>query len=202
MYFFKTINYCAHMFVIKNKYFLMIENIKDINLENIKIRNKFFIIYRNNKKKDDLRDLSRFRQLCKSKSIKFFIANNIKLAKSLNSDGIYLSSFNKELKFLHFKKKNFEIIGSAHNLKEISEKIKQGCSSVLFSKLFLVDYDKKAPYLGIIKFNYLKRISKKIIPLGGIKIHNLNQLNNIFSEGFALLSEVKKKPAKIFSRLL
>ena len=77
-------------------------------------------------------------------------------------------------------------------LKEITEKIKQGCSSVFFSKLFLVDYDKKAPYLGIIKFNYLKRISKKIIPLGGIKIHNLNQLNNIFSEGFALLSEVKK----------
>ena len=69
------------MFVIKNKYFLIIENIKDIDLENIKIRNKFFIIYRNNKKKDDLRDLSRFRQLCKSKSIKFFIANNIKLAK-------------------------------------------------------------------------------------------------------------------------
>jgi len=39
------------MFVIKNKYFLIIENIKDINLENIKIRNKFFIIYRNNKQK-------------------------------------------------------------------------------------------------------------------------------------------------------
>ena len=189
------------MFVIKNKYFLIIENIKDIDLKNLKIRNKFFIIYRNNKNSDDLNDLSRFRQLCKSKSIKFFIANNIKLAISLNSDGIYLSSFNKELKFLNFKKKNFEIIGSAHNLKEISEKIKQGCSSVFFSKLFLVDYDKEAPYLGIIKFNNLKRISKKIIPLGGIKIHNLNQLNNIFSEGFALLSEVKKKPAKIISRL-
>ena len=190
------------MFAIKNKYFLIIENIKDINLENIKIRYKFFIIYRNNKKTDSLSDLSRFRQLCKSKSIKFFIANNIKLATSLNSDGIYLSSFNKELKFLNFKRKNFEIIGSAHNLKEISEKIKQGCSSVFFSKLFLVDYDKKAPYLGIIKFNYLKKISKKIIPLGGIKVHNLNQLKNIFSDGFALLSEVKKKPAKIFSRLL
>ena len=51
------------MFVIKNKYFLIIENIKDINLENIKIRNKFFIIYRNTKKIDSLSDLSRFRQL-------------------------------------------------------------------------------------------------------------------------------------------
>tara|TARA_B100001559_G_scaffold249266_1_gene212611 strand:- start:1024 stop:1596 length:573 start_codon:yes stop_codon:yes gene_type:complete len=190
------------MFVIKNKYFLLIENTKDINLENIKIRNKFFIVYRNNKKKDNLNDLLRFRRLCKSKSIKFFVANNIKLAMLLNTDGIYLSAFNKELKFLNFRKKNFEIIGSAHNLKEISEKIKQGCSSVLFSKLFLVDYDKKAPYLGVIKFNNLKKISKKLIPLGGIKVHNLNHLKNIFSEGFALLSELKKKPAKIFSRLL
>ena len=42
------------MFTKKNKYFLLIENIKDIDLKNIKIRNKFSIIYRNNKKIDDL----------------------------------------------------------------------------------------------------------------------------------------------------
>ena len=30
---------------------------------------------------------------------------------------------------------------------------------------------------------------------------NLNNLNNIGSKGVAILSEVKKKPAKIFSRL-
>ena len=96
------------MFIIKNKYFLIIENIKDIDLENIKIRNKFFIIYRNNNKIDKLSNLLRFRQKCRSKSIKFFIANNIKLAISLNSDGIYLSSFNKNLKFLNYKKKNLK----------------------------------------------------------------------------------------------
>ena len=88
------------MFILKNKYFLIIENIKDINLKNIKIRNKFLIIYRNENKIDKLSDLLKFRRVCKSKAIKFFIANNIKLAIKLNSDGIYLSSFNKELKFL------------------------------------------------------------------------------------------------------
>jgi hypothetical protein len=35
------------MFTHKKKYFLLIESIKDINLKNIKIRNKFSIIYRN-----------------------------------------------------------------------------------------------------------------------------------------------------------
>ena len=189
------------MFVIKNKYFLIIENIKDIDLENIKIRNKFWVIYRNYKKIERIEDLLRFRLKCKSKGVKLFIANNIKMANSINADGIYLSSFNKELKFLSFKKSNFEIIGSAHNFNEISTKVKQGCSEILLSKLFVVDYDKKSPCLGVIKFNFFSKISNKLIPLGGIKSFNLNYLKNVSSEGIALLSEVKKKPANIINRL-
>ena len=46
------------MFILKNKYYLIIESIKDIDLKNIKVRNKFFIIYRNKKKRDNLKDLS------------------------------------------------------------------------------------------------------------------------------------------------
>ncbi len=189
------------MFIIKKKYFLIIESIKDLNLENIKIRNKFLIIYRNNKKIDKLDELLRFRRKCKLKAIKFFIANNIKLAITLKSDGIYLSSFNKDLRFLNYKKSNFEIIGSAHCFKEISIKNKQGCKFILLSKLFLVDYDKKASFLGIARFNTVSKIYKKIIPLGGIKQQNLNKLNSVFCEGLAVLSEIKKKPAKIINRL-
>ena len=74
-------------------------------------------------------------------------------------------------------------------------------SIILLSKLFLVDYDKTSPFFGIIRFNFFSKICNKLIPLGGIKTTNLNQLNSTFVEGFALLSEVKKKPAKIFSRL-
>ena len=98
------------MFIIKNKYFLIIENIKDIELKNIKIRNKFFIIYRNKKKIDRFSDLLKFRKKCKLKAIKFYIANDIKLAISLSADGIYLSSFNKELGFLKFKRTNSRIL--------------------------------------------------------------------------------------------
>ena len=189
------------MFTKKFIYFLLIENIKDIDLKNIKIRNKFSIIYRNNNKTDNLSELLKFRRQCKLKAIKFYIANNNALAVALNSDGIYLSSFNKKLNVLSFKKKNFEIIGSAHNFKEITLKKKQGCSFILFSKLFRVDYDKKTPWLGILKFNNFSKISKNLIPLGGIKSENLNNLKNVFCEGFAILSEVKKKPANIINRL-
>ena len=68
------------MFILKNKYFLIIESIKDIDLKNIKIRNKFFIIYRNNKKIDKLNDLLNLDKKCKSKAIKFYVSNDIKLA--------------------------------------------------------------------------------------------------------------------------
>ena len=190
------------MFTKKIRYFLLIESIKDIDLKNIKIRNKFSIIYRNNNKIDNLYDLSKFRRKCRLKSIKFYVANNHNLAFSLNSDGIYLSSFNKNLNVLSFKKKaNFEIIGSAHNFREITFKKKQGCSFILLSKLFTVDYDKKAPCLGVIKFNNFAKISKNLIPLGGIKSENLNNLKNVFCKGFAILSEIKKKPANIINRL-
>ena len=189
------------MFAFKKKYFLIIESIKDLDLRNIKKYNKILIIYRNIKSRDNIKDLIKFRKECRLKLIDFYVANDIKLSVLLNSDGIYLSSHNRELKILNYRKLNFEIIGSAHNLKEISNKIKQGCNSIFLSKLFIVDYDRKSPSLGVLKFNNFSKITKKLIPLGGIKIHNLNYLKNVSCEGFAILSEVKKKPANIINRL-
>ena len=140
------------MFAFKKKYFLIIESIKDINLRNIKKHNKFIIIYRNQGIREDIYKLKKFRNECRLKLIKFYVANNAKLGVLLNSDGIYLSSYNRTYKALHLKKVNFDIIGSAHNSKEISFKIRQTCSSILLSKLFTVDYDKKSVFLGVNKF--------------------------------------------------
>ena len=112
------------MFIRKKKYFLIIESIKDIDLKNIKKRDKFSIIYRNKNILENIYDLLNFRRFCKQKSIKFYVANNTKLAILLNSDGIYISAYNKSLKALSLKKWNFNLIGSAHNLKEITIKKK------------------------------------------------------------------------------
>ena len=118
------------------------------------------------------------------------------------SDGIYISASNKSFKSLHLNKYRYEIVGSAHNLREINMKIKQRCKVILFSKLFLVDYDKTSPYLGIIKFNKIYNyISNKLVPLGGIKTSNLNSLNNLKCNSVAILSAIKKKPANIINRL-
>ena len=55
-------------------------------------------------------------------------------------------------------------------LKQIHEKIKQGCQFIFVSKLFKVDYDPTAKFMGLVKFNNLLNSNKNIIPLGGIKM--------------------------------
>ena len=188
------------MFAVKDKYFLIIESIKNLNVREIKQYNKFIIIYRNIET-ENLDELKRFRKQCKLKLIKFFVANDKDLATQINADGLYISAHNKKF-FLNLKRQNFKFIGSAHNIKEIKHKDNQGCERILVSKLFLVKYDKLANFMGIIRFNNLLNFSKKVIPLGGIKLSNLNSQKTINNDSFAIFSEIKKKPAKIISRLL
>ena len=145
------------------------------------------IIYRNySSKLIDQVLILKIKSYCKKKKIKFFISNNIKLAMSLNLDGVYLPSFNQNFNHLEYSfKKNFVIIGSAHNNKEIKIKEKQGVSAIFLSSLF----KKNKNYLGLNKFKLLSKLTtKKIIPLGGISDQNLNKLRLLNCSSFAGIS--------------
>ena len=107
------------MFACKKNYFLIIDSIKNFDLRNIKKYNKFSIIYRNTNKEEKVSEIRKFRNNCKIKKIKFFIANNLNLMISTNSDGIYISASNKSYKSLNLNKTRFKIIGSAHNTKKL-----------------------------------------------------------------------------------
>ena len=180
----------------------MIESIKDIDLSNIKIFQKFIIIYRNKSKAENLNQILQFRRYCKVKKIDFYISNDLKLMNILKADGLYISAHNKKLNLIKLKNTNYNLIGAAHNIREINLKVLQGCSHIIFSRLFKTFYKNKKGSLGIIKFNLLKLYRKEnLVPLGGIRLSNLNKLNIVKCNSFALLSEVKKKPAKILSRL-
>jgi len=190
------------MFSFKNKYFLIIESIKDIDLRNIKLINRYTIIYRNTHKIENIDKLVRFRRYCKSKKIDFYVSNDEKLTSDLKADGLYISAHNKNLRLAKLKKSNYKIIGSAHNIKELNIKMLQGCSSIIFSRLFKVSDPLKKGFLGVIKFNLFKLSRKEnLVPLGGINLSNLTKLKMVKSNSFALLSEIKKKPAKLFNRL-
>ena len=122
------------------------------------------MIYRNYKKKTDENLIKKIKYFCKKRRIKFLISNNFKLAIKLRLDGVYLPSFNKDYRHNNYLlKKNFIILGSAHNLKEIKIKEKQRVSAIFISSIFR----KKNTYLGINKFKMLiKHSNKKIIALG------------------------------------
>jgi len=180
------------MFIIKNNYYLYIENTKNIDLNCIKKNKKINIIYRNNNAQEDIEKLYKFQKQCKVKGFKLFISNNIKLLKDCKGDGLYLSSYNKKI----YLDKNITLIGSAHSFREINEKIRQGCKTIFLSRLFKTSYKDKKKHLGVVRFNLLTSKYKiEIIPLGGIKYSNLNKINLVNTNGLALLSEVKKKPA-------
>ncbi len=180
------------MFIIKNNYYLYIENTKSINLDLIRNNIKISIIYRNNTILESYEKLNIFRKKCRIKKFKFYIANNFKLAKYLKADGLYLSSYNKQI----YSKYGYNLIGSAHTYRELYEKKKQGCNTIILSRLFKTNYENKKSYLGIIKFNLIQKSSlMNLIPLGGINSKNLLKLNLVKSKGLCLMSELKKKPA-------
>ena len=189
------------MFTFKKEYFLIIESTKDINLSIKNKSNKINIIYRSKKKIENINVLNQFRRICKQKRINFFVSNDLKLASKLKADGIYISAFNKDLSLNRLRNFKFRIIGSAHNFKEFNTKIMQGCSDILFSRIFKTSYIDKPDFLGVVKYNLLTlKFKSKIIPLGGIRLINLNKLKITKCDAFAILSEAKKKPA-IISRL-
>ena len=122
------------------------------------------------------------------------MANDIKLAIKVKADGIYIPSFNKINKLHNLENKNLIILGSAHNQKEIQQKIYQKCTAIFLSPIFLTTKSKK--YLNIYKFNLLSIFNKsKFFALGGINKLNVNKLRLLKINGFGGISMFKKKPA-------
>ena len=150
------------------------------------------MIYRNYVKKPSKLLITKIKNYCKKRKIKFYLANNYKMAINLNLDGVYLPSFNKQIKSnIFYKKKKFLILGSAHNIQEIIIKQKQGCKLIFLAPVFKVN--KRNYFLGINNFNKLS-INKKInfIALGGINNLNIKKINLLNCYGFAGINWIKK----------
>ena len=172
-----------HDKLIKKYYFintLDTNKIKNQNKENA-------IIYRNYTSSNlDLDKILKLKNFLKKKGNKFLLANNIKLALKLKLDGVYIPSFNSRYDHLSYSIcPNFEIIGSAHNLKEIKIKELQKVESIFISSLF----KKNKNYLGLNKFKIITKYTKKnIVALGGLSKKNLKKLKLIKISGFAGIS--------------
>ena len=169
---------------LPNKYYFI--NKFDSNLLNKQDKQTAFIYRNYTEKKINKNLILKLRNLCKKKSNKFYLANNFKAAINLGLDGAYIPSFNKQMSHLSYNlPKNFEILGSCHNIKEIRIKEIQKVNILFISSLF----KKNKNFLGINKFKNLQNLTKKtVVALGGISIKNLNQLKLVSCKNFSGIS--------------
>tara|TARA_B100000945_G_scaffold311164_1_gene304041 strand:+ start:1047 stop:1604 length:558 start_codon:yes stop_codon:yes gene_type:complete len=176
-----------HYIKLKNFYFINKLNLKNLN----KLNKNVSVIYRKYTGNIDEKEIIKIKNICKKVGRKFFISNNVKLALKLSLDGVYLPAFNKSLKHnVYGIRKDFKIIGSAHNIKEIKEKEAQGVKIIFIASLFKV----KKTFLGINKFNFLSnQTNSKIVALGGISHENIKKLNLVKIIGFAGISYFEQK---------
>jgi len=172
----------------KTKYYFL-DNFDTKNID--KVDKQTVVIFRNYelKKKDEVL-LLKIKKICKKKKLKFYLSNNIKLALKLNLDGAYIPSFNKSFNHLNYSlKKEFEIIGSAHNINEIRVKEIQRVKKIFISSLFKMNKN----YLGINKFKLICALTKKrTVALGGISKKNIKKLRLVNSPDFAGISYFKE----------
>jgi thiamine monophosphate synthase len=154
----------------------------------------FGIVYRNYTSKKRGFELIKIAKACKRTKKQLFVSNDIKLVIKVKADGLYIPAFNNSKKFSNLEKKNIKIIGSAHDQKEIQEKISQKCKAIFLSPIF---YVKKATnFLGLHKFNYLTLNNKiSFFALGGISNKNIKKLKLLNSKGYGGIGMFKKKPA-------
>ena len=176
------------------KYYYFIDEFDKNEIE--KLSTQISLIYRNYHKKNEPEELKKLVNHCKNNRRKVYISNNLKDAIKYNFDGLYIPSFNKQLKFQNIIKKNFEIMGSAHNTVELKNKEKQGCSLIFLSPVFKNNKNKK--FLDVIKTNFLKKFTEsQIVMLGGINQKTLKRSRLCAPSGVAAISWIKKNGPSI-----
>ena len=172
-----------HIKNLKKYYFIN----KFDNTHLINLNKNISFIWRNKDKETHLKTLTKLRDFCKENHRKFYISNDIKLAIKVKADGVYIPSTNKNLNFKSIKfKKEFKILGSAHNFKEVKIKELQEVDEIFLSPLFK---SKKNPQLNIYKYLNLRKVTfMRDVSLGGINNRNIKKLRLIKPFGFAGIS--------------
>ena len=173
---------------LKIKVYHFIEDFDEILITNL--NKKISLIFRNYNSYS-AETIIKINKLCRKQGRAFYLSNNFKLAYQLKLNGVYIPSFNQSLDIIKFnKRKNFEIIGSAHNIKELKVKEKQMVTSIFLSPLFKTIKSNK--FLGIMRFNNLsKNTNLKTIALGGINNNNIKKLKLLNCSGYASISFIK-----------
>ncbi len=181
------------------KYYVFLEKIDEIIRNNlVKFENINVIIDIKNINQTNIKQKLSIIKFCKTNKIPFFLINNYQLCSKYNSNGIFLSSINKQIIKPILLKKDFKIIGSAHNQSEYFLKIKQGCELIMLSPLFFNKKYSENKILNVLKFNLIsRRWNKNLCALSGINQENIKKIklttaNSIAFKKFIESPKIKK----------
>jgi thiamine-phosphate pyrophosphorylase len=185
------------------KFYFFTDNLDEIITKNITNFHSLCIIYKEQNNIIDEIKLKELRNYCKRNTIQFYVTDSYKLAIKYNCNGIFLSNKNKKIVKLSTKK-NFKVIGLAHNRFEYFFKKKQLCETIMLSPIFYNYKYTLNKILGVIKFNLITlNWNSKICALGGINLKNLKNIKMTKSNSVAFISMMNnnlknKKPAYYF----
>ena len=170
----------------KLDYYIFVEELNEkiikniINLKKKKLRLKIIILDKNHL------IISKF---AKKNGISFFVKDDVKLAKLLNAQGIFLTNKNRIPKNNIKETTKLEVIGSAHNQHEYYIKEKQNCSTIMLSPIFYNNKYSPNEILFVPRFNLITLSWKRsIAALGGINFKNLKLVNLTKSKSIGIKS--------------
>ena len=161
------------------KHYVFLEQINKLIEENLlKFDDINIIINVNNNSKNSLDNEINIINFAKNNKIPFLFKNNIRKCIKYSSDGIFIDSINKETIKSTLFKKDFLIIGAAHNQLEYYFKKRQNCKIIALSPIFYNPKFSKNKTLGPTRFNLITQIwDADLCALGGINETNIKKLN-------------------------
>jgi len=161
------------------KHYVFLENINKLTEDKLlKLNNVNIIINVNNNDKNSLDKENNLINFAKKNKIPFLLRNDVRKCFKFNADGIFIDSANKEKIKQTLFKKDFLIVGTAHNQLEYYFKKRQNCKIISLSPIFYNPKFSKNKILGPIKFNLISQIwNADLCALGGINQTNIKKIN-------------------------
>ena len=160
------------------KHYVFLGEINNLIKENlVKFNNINIIIDIDKKDKKRLENQLSIIKFAKKNNIPFLFKNDFQKCIKFNASGIFIEANYKKITKPMLLKKNFHIIGGAHNQLEYAQKLRQKCHLLMLSPLFFNEKYSKNKILNISKFNQKTLNWKiKLCALGGINLKTLKKI--------------------------
>jgi len=160
------------------KHYVFLEEINNLIKDNlVKFSNINIIIDINENNSKDFENQLSIIKFAKKNRIPFLIKNDFQKSIKYKANGVFMSSDNKKITKPILLKKNFYIVGGAHNQLEYAQKLNQKCHLLMLSPIFFNAKYSKNKILNILKFNS-KTIHWKVnlCALGGVNSKTLKKV--------------------------